>query len=106
MGKVVMNTSIEEKILTGLFLCSDESNEILAALKPEWNEKCKISLKQKLLIINSSLLIQNVFPWKEELSEGIDHEEFCQSFFIQPDLFLRLRPGKEKMVLENFNKQD
>ena len=41
MGKAVMNTSFEEKILTALFLCSDKPNEILAALKPEWNEKCR-----------------------------------------------------------------
>jgi 16S rRNA (cytosine967-C5)-methyltransferase len=100
LGKIVMNTTIEEKILTGLFLCSNESNEILAALKPEWNEKCKLPVNEKLLIINSSLLIQNVFPWKEELSEGVDHEKFCTSFLIQPDLFLRLRPGKERIVIQ------
>jgi len=107
LGKVVMNTSIEEKILTGLFLCSDKSNEILAALKPEWNEKCKLPLNKKLLIINppagragSSLLIPEIFPWKDELSEGMDHEKFCESFFIQPDLFLRLRPRKGNIVLQ------
>jgi len=94
-----MNTSLEEKILTGLFLCSDKSNEILAALKPEWDEKCKLPLDEKF-IINSSLLIPEIFPWKEELSQGIDHENFCRSFLIQPDLFLRLRPGKEKIVLQ------
>jgi 16S rRNA (cytosine967-C5)-methyltransferase len=98
MGKAVMNTSVEEKILTALFLSSDNPNEILAALKPEWNDKCKLPLSEKLLIINYSLLIQNVFPWKDELSEGIDHEKFCESFPVQPDLFLRLRPGKEKIV--------
>jgi 16S rRNA (cytosine967-C5)-methyltransferase len=30
----------------------------------------------------------------------MDHEEFCNSFFIQPDLFLRVRPGKEKIVIQ------
>ena len=100
MGKAVMNISLEEKILTALFLCSDKSNEILAALKPEWNDKSSLPINEKLLIINASLLIQNVFPWKDELSEGIDHEKFCQSFFIQPDLFLRLRPGKEKIAMQ------
>ena len=95
-----MNTSTEEKILTALFLCSDKSNEILAALKPEWNEKHELPLNEKLLMINSSLSISEIFPWKEELSEGIDHENFCRSFLIQPDLFLRLRPGKEKLVTQ------
>jgi 16S rRNA (cytosine967-C5)-methyltransferase len=100
MGKVVMNTSTEEKILTGLFLCSDKSNEILAALKPEWNEKAELSIREKYSIFNIQCSMLNVFPWKDELSGGIDHEKFCESFFIQPDLFLRLRPGKEKIVLQ------
>ena len=101
LGKAIMNTSTEEKILTALFLCSTGSNEMLAALKPEWNEKCNLPLTEKLLIIEYSLLLQHVFPWKDELSEGIDHEKFCESFFIQPDLFLRLRPGKEKIAIQN-----
>ena len=99
-----MNTSIDEKILTALFLCSTESNEMLAALKPEWNSLVEQPLAKKLLIINYSLLIQNVFPWKDELSEGIDHEKFCESFFIQPDLFLRSRPGKEKTIIEKLQR--
>ena len=106
LGKVVMNTSIEEKILTGLFLCSNDSNETLVALKPEWSEKCKLPLDEKLLIINSSLLITEIFPWGEELSEGIDHENFCRSFLIQPDLFLRLRPGKEKIVMQKLKQAE
>jgi 16S rRNA (cytosine967-C5)-methyltransferase len=100
MGKAVMNTSLEEKIFTALFLCSDKPNEILAAFKPDWNEKIELPIREKLLIINCSLLIQDVFPWKEELSEGIDHEKFCNSFFTQPDLFLRLRPGKKESVIQ------
>ncbi len=93
-----MNVSLEEKILVGLFLCSSHSNEILEVLKPEWNDKVELSAAEKLLIINYSLLIQDVFPWKDELSNNIDYEKFCNSFFIQPDLFLRLRPGYGKNV--------
>jgi len=103
LGKAVMNTSAEEKILSGLFLCSDKSNEILAALKPDWNDKNNLPLAEKLLIINSSLLITEIFPWKDELSEEIHHEDFCRSFLIQPDLFLRLRPGKGKIVMQKLS---
>lgn len=94
----MMNVSLEEKILTALFLCSNQSNEILEVLNPEWNAKIQLPLEKKLLIINSSLLIDSIFPWKEELSEGIDYEKFFHSFFVQPDLFLRLRPGREEAV--------
>jgi 16S rRNA (cytosine967-C5)-methyltransferase len=100
LGKEIMNVSIEEKLLIALFLCSGTSSEILKELKPGWNNKNELPLNEKLLLINYSLLIQNVFPWKAALTEGIDHEKFCESFFIQPDLFLRLRPGKEKIVVQ------
>lgn len=103
MGKIVMNTSFEEKILTALFLCSDKPNEILAAFKPDWNDKCDHPLDEKLLIIDYPLLVQDIFPWKDELSEGVEHEKFCRSFFVQPNVFLRIRPGKRGSVekLEN-----
>ena len=102
MGKVVMNTSLEEKFLIALFLCSEKPNEIFTALKPEWNENVELSINEKLLIINYSFLIQDLFPWKNELSEEIDHVAFCRSFLVQPGLFIRLRPGKEKIVIKKF----
>src|SRR4029453_15790686 len=84
--------------LIGLFLCSGEPNEMLEQLKDEWNKKAASPLGEKLLIINYPLLIENIFPWKGQLSSAIDHEKFCESFFIQPDLFIRLRPGYESTV--------
>ena len=106
MGKALMNVSLEEKLLTALFLCSSEPNEILGALKPEWNEQCDRPVNEKLLIINEGLLIQHVFPWKEELSTGIDHEKFCESFFVQPDVFLRVRPGQMEPVIKKLQIAD
>lgn len=41
-----------------------------------------------------------IFPWINELSDGIDTETFSKSFLIQPDLFLRIRPGNENAVHE------
>ncbi len=89
--------AIEERILTGLFLCSHSHHEILAAVKPEWNDQVERSIdeKMKLLQFNSTEL----FPHVDKLSEGIDAEDFCKNHFIQPDLFLRIRPGKKEIVL-------
>ena len=39
-----------------------------------------------------------IFPWIDALSAGIDANTFPGSFLIQPDLFLRIRPGKEQLV--------
>ncbi len=98
LGKAQLNMAMDEKILVGLFLCSTTSNELLDALKPDWNQQVTMSVGEKfaLLGIHDST---SVFPWKEALSDGIDFELFNASFFIQPDLFLRTRPGKKQIVL-------
>jgi 16S rRNA (cytosine967-C5)-methyltransferase len=104
LGKMAIGLSTTERILLGLFLCSDKPNEILEALKPEWNEKAALGIEEKCSIQNEQYSIFNVFPWKEELSNGIDHQRFSESFFMQPDLFLRLRPGKEELVKQKLDK--
>jgi 16S rRNA (cytosine967-C5)-methyltransferase len=98
LGYALKNSSVEEKILTGLLLCSQTSSELLAHLKPAWNESIQLNVEQKLSLINYPLLTQEIFPWKEELSVSVDHEKFSKSFLIQPDLFLRIRPGNEDIV--------
>lgn len=47
--------------------------------------------------------VYNLFPWNEELSAGIDYEKFCESFLVQPDLFLRIRHGYVESVLLQLN---
>ncbi|HTE07741.1 MAG TPA: hypothetical protein VK628_03195 [Flavitalea sp.] len=40
-----------------------------------------------------------VFPWEDMLSKEIDTKAFTASFLVQPDVFLRIRPGKRDVVL-------
>lgn len=98
LGKAILNLSIEERVLAALFLCSDKQDELLHQLKPEWSEYSTLPVADKCSILNVQSSISDVFPWTNELSEGIEHEKFSVSFFDQPDLFLRMRPGKEGVV--------
>ena len=104
LGKALPAIAVEEKILIGLFLCSHQTNEVLQELKPEWNEKVTstVSEKQKLLGLAFSLL--DIFSGENELSDSIDKEAFILSHLEQPDLFLRLRPGKENIVKQKLTK--
>jgi 16S rRNA (cytosine967-C5)-methyltransferase len=92
----------EEKILTGLFLCSSEKIAALELLKPEWNERVHWPINEKLSFLNYPL--SNIFSFPSELSDGIDREIFSRSHLIQPDLFIRIRPGHEKGVKEKLQK--
>lgn len=93
-----MGLSVADRVLAALFLCSDKPGEILAALKPAWNEIAQSSSREKLEILGTANAAENVFPWKDELSSGIDFHAFCSSHFVQPDLFLRIRPGYNSTV--------
>ena len=98
LGMWAREIDIESRICIATFLCEQTSNDFLQAIKPEWNEKIKETLHQKTILCGFNA--ENIFPWKEEFSEGIDHLQYCESFLQQPDLFLRIRPRKKNTVLK------
>jgi 16S rRNA (cytosine967-C5)-methyltransferase len=104
LGHSPKDLPIEEKILTGIFLCDHSLNELLAHFRPDQNESIHLPLSEKLSILNYQLSITDIFPWEEELSEGIAYNKFCESFLIQPDLFIRVRPGYEDIVKQKLQK--
>jgi 16S rRNA (cytosine967-C5)-methyltransferase len=107
-GKMLKKISTEEKILIGLFLTAGQGNEMLIALRPEWSEKLGLRLTEKVDFLNDHISepvsLFDIFPLNQELSDQIEHDLFCESFLVQPNVFLRLRPGKGDIVrkkLEN-----
>ncbi len=99
-----MSLPVNERILAGLYICSASSNELLAALRPEWNSNAIAGFEEKIISVNQHfgaepIKLSDVFPGSV-LSSGVDAEALALSHFIQPDLFIRLRPGKERMVKE------
>jgi 16S rRNA (cytosine967-C5)-methyltransferase len=92
LGKMKADWPVEKRILLGWILCAGNQDELIAQMPVELADQMR-SIRQE------QYAIEELFPWKEELSKEIDHEEFCRSFLVQPDLFLRIRPGKEKTVI-------
>jgi 16S rRNA (cytosine967-C5)-methyltransferase len=98
LGKAVPQLPVEEKIIVGVFLCETKSNDFLQFHKPEWNAIITKPIAEKIAI--AGFIAEDIFPWAEELSNGIDAELFRHSFFSQPDLFLRIRPGNKETVIK------
>jgi 16S rRNA (cytosine967-C5)-methyltransferase len=105
LGFALRDIPVREKVLCGLLLCSQSDNKSLAQLKPAWNMRIHENVSEKVGMINEELAgLQppfspgDIFPWKDELSADLDTLAFSLSFLQQPDLFLRLRPGKETLV--------
>ena len=98
LGKALPSLPVAERIVTGLFLCSAAPNDMLAQLKPAWNEQVALTVAEKCSMLNVQCSMLNIFPWKDVLSNGIDHTAFNLSFLVQPHLFLRVRPGRPSVV--------
>lgn len=102
---------VQFNILAGLFLCSQEANDLLTALQPKWAAAITAAPSQKLELINADAAatlppLTQIFPWQQALSEGMDAESFSESFLSQPNLFLRIRPGFETRVKDQFQESD
>ena len=106
LGHAAKKNSTEERILAGLFLCNTVPNDILQYLKPSWNEQITLNTEEKVNIIEPTISIAEIFPWEDKISESVDYLPFCRSFLQQPDLFLRIRPGKETLVREKLQKAE
>ncbi len=104
LGNALQSITTEEKIMAALFLCSSSSDKLLEELKPEWNEKVSFGLNEKRDFLSWQFIDKDIFLWKEEISDAIDKPGFIFSHLLQPDLFLRLRPGKEVSVIKKLDK--
>lgn len=100
LGGSLENLGSDEQLVYGLFLCNPLPDALLEQLNPELNAMAGQPLAQKIkwLEENRNFDLQKLFPANDKLSPSIDRQEFYRSHFIQPDLFLRIRPGKESSV--------
>ena len=102
IGKAFGDRSIEERLFLAEFLCTSVDNPFLQHFRPDLNDRIRTSLDEKITYLKSEegFILKEVFPF-EHLSSGIDTELFLKSFFIQPDLYIRIHPEKEDLVISS-----
>ena len=108
LGKALYNTPTEDRLIVAEFLCNSQTNSFLQHFKPEWALCIGFDIDEKLKLVKTAypdFKLTDVFPWSAELSEGIDKQAFLKSFFVQPDLFVRVRKGFEQNVKSVLTKE-
>lgn len=101
MGHACNELAAEERLRIALFLCSEEAGGWGILYSEEWLAAWNTSLNARIDFIRlqfAAFSLNDVFPWTAALSESVDSTLFVQSHFIQPELFLRIRPGYEQTV--------
>lgn len=95
LGNALAQLSVVERLLVADFLCHEDLSAIVFANKPKWADYAALPLIEKLAYIKAqypSFTLESVYPAHTHLSANINHQGFFQSFFKQPDLFIRVAP--------------
>lgn len=92
---------VPDKLILGLFLTSTHQGNLLARVNPAFNDRVNLSLKEKLEFAGLKGLSDAVFPFQSHLSQGMNPVVFAESMLVQPDIFIRVRPGR---TLDVYNK--
>ena len=95
--------SFKEKLLLSIFLCENKDSPLVKFVKSEWQSAIELPLVDRLNIFGEDFNKERIFPFSQELSIEIDCSKFSFSFLIQPKLFIRIRPGHEKSVLDKLS---
>src|SRR3569833_2672325 len=101
LGKALDNAPSDERLIVAEFLCNTQTNSFLQHFKPDWALCAGFDIKEKLKLVKTAypaFKLTDVFPWTDQLSEGINKTTFLESFFVQPDLFIRVRKDHETLI--------
>src|ERR1700712_2557429 len=93
LGKALPHLPAEERLFVAEFLCNTQLNSFLQHFKPDWAGCIGFNTDEKIGIIKTvfpDFKLDDVFPWTQLLSPGIDKDAFLKSFLVQPDLFIRI----------------
>jgi 16S rRNA (cytosine967-C5)-methyltransferase len=107
LGKALWNTPTDDRLMVAEFLCNTQVNSFLQHFKPDWAACVNFTIEEKIdLVIKTypDFKLEDVFPWSNQISAGINKTEFLKSFFCQPDLFIHVHNGYDHLVKAELTK--
>ena len=101
IGRAGIDISTELRFKIALFLINESIDGWEILYDDSWISKWSKDVEPKLDFIKSlypEFNYLDIFPFSSKLSENINASKFAKSHLIQPDVFLRIRPGKYDAV--------
>lgn len=106
LGNAISNQNVLERLVVGEFLCNTSSSLVLESQQPAWVEQITLPIAAKLVMVKDlypAFELTDVFQFKAALSAGLDSQHFLESFFVQPDLFIRVKAKHAKEIHNTLN---
>ncbi|MBL0883296.1 MAG: Fmu (Sun) domain-containing protein [Chitinophagaceae bacterium] len=109
LGHALKELTVKERLKIALFFAEKTPGYWSGLYKPDWVKNWEVDLEQRVGFIEQLypiFSIQHIYPWKDEMSAGVDLPSLSIGEFTQPDLFIRVRPGFETIVRTKLNDAD
>ncbi|WP_126973514.1 RsmB/NOP family class I SAM-dependent RNA methyltransferase [Gynurincola endophyticus] len=98
LGHYVQSGPTEEMVVLGLWLCSPAPNPVLQQLNAALNDTATLSIEEKLKQPVAAGVKEQLFPFQQHFSNGINTDRLVASYFVQPDVFLRIRSDRNTIT--------
>ena len=103
LGKAMPDADQVLRLAIADFLCSQTPSLVIEDLLAHLKDHVTLTVKEKITLIKEhypEFQVADVFSFKDVLSEGIVLPDFYESYFTQPDLFLRIKAGHIEQFAE------
>lgn len=102
-GNSMVGIDWELALKTALYLCNDEPGVWVDLFDEQWLNDWPSAVHQRIDFVKNHIAYFNptqIFPFVSCLSKSIDIDKFSESHLVQPDLFIRVRPGRLPNVIK------
>lgn len=103
LGKSLEHLTKEDKLKISIFLCNSNCQNFSFLFDDFWKRFFDESLDQKLSFLKEKIEdfeIENILNSYCEINDLIDKKSLGKAYLKQPNLYLRIRPTKENIVLQ------
>jgi 16S rRNA (cytosine967-C5)-methyltransferase len=108
IGHALKNLDVQERLKISIFLCNEKTEDWKILYDDKWLLNWNEILNERIAFIKAqyeSFNIDEIFPFTDVLSSGIDATAFIHSHLIQPNVFLRTRNNHHDEVIRKLQQQ-
>lgn len=109
LGKALIKETAVTRLAVADFLCNATPGLVVQTYLPAFATQMELPVKAKLTLVQDAFpafKLSDVFAFHAHLSGDIAKEDFLESFFMQPDLFIRVATGRSKPLLAALEMQE
>lgn len=109
LGKAMPEADQILRLAIADFLCNQTPSLVIEDLLAVLKDRVSLTVKEKITLVKEhypEFQVADVFSFKDILSEGIVLPDFYESYFTQPDLFLRVKAGHIEQFAETLKQHE